>query len=777
MTRILRWLAGAMALLAACPSLQAADADTFSPVVSFQYQDSLADPAAQTPILSPAVSYQYFDWPGDGNLTFTNSLNVSYQYNGPCSVITHPISQIVKAGQTVNLSVIVTGTPPLTYQWRLNGVPIENTDSPGIQIPDAQPLNSGVYSVIVNNTYLPAAVSRDANVVIYSSAPGLQPPSPTLIQSNQLPSINLTTAPAKATSAQLKLYNRITGLFEAVPAQSFLPRKVAVVLTHGWKSSLAAWPSQMAATLSSAYGNDIFIFGWDWQQQASNLNLVRVADRTPNQGEALGHALIDALGQSYSKPVHFMGHSLGTLVNCRAADYIHGDLPNKPTKANTAYLPENTHITLFDEAELAVPEQAQNVILGIENPPGNAAPGKVIPTRKAYTDNYISEVGLLQSSIENTMLWRRISFPLIFDFTQIGFHSYAQEWYRQSVLNPLSSLSGHRWSFERGTIGPLSQASTYWLQSMVPGSSPLTVSVLNENAAELISHNRIKAYAGLNTYRAIVFPSYEWYKGLSAVGRSVEGAYLSRIQIAGNAVADFVETFTPPSGPPVYLQTSGSTPAYYGGIAGANSDSSQAVWNLQFSISAGSTQPRNVRAPMRAALSSSSGSNVAYTILPYHVPPETVAVSFEYRTDGAARGEFVAVGIADNNLYTMETEYLEQGVWNASPLIDISQFQNQDIQLVFAYNGAGAAPVGTLSVRSVQFYVPPRPQLDLAASGNQLQATWPRSAVDWTLEASDDLSNPNGWKPVPGVPDELDYAHSIKMDITGEKKFFFRLRK
>ena len=54
--------------------------DTFSPVVSFQYQDSLTDPTAQTPINSPVVSFQYYDWLGDENLTFQNSPAVSYFY-------------------------------------------------------------------------------------------------------------------------------------------------------------------------------------------------------------------------------------------------------------------------------------------------------------------------------------------------------------------------------------------------------------------------------------------------------------------------------------------------------------------------------------------------------------------------------------------------------------------------------------------------------------------------------------------------------------------------
>ena len=46
----------------------AVDPDVASPLVSYQYLDTLAEPG--TTITSPVVSYQYFDWPGDENLTF-----------------------------------------------------------------------------------------------------------------------------------------------------------------------------------------------------------------------------------------------------------------------------------------------------------------------------------------------------------------------------------------------------------------------------------------------------------------------------------------------------------------------------------------------------------------------------------------------------------------------------------------------------------------------------------------------------------------------------------
>jgi len=83
---LLSRLIPALLLLAARPAL-AADPDTFSPVVSYQYLDTLES----APVISPIVSYQYFDWPGNENVRFTSSPNVSYFFRDNCSLtITGP---------------------------------------------------------------------------------------------------------------------------------------------------------------------------------------------------------------------------------------------------------------------------------------------------------------------------------------------------------------------------------------------------------------------------------------------------------------------------------------------------------------------------------------------------------------------------------------------------------------------------------------------------------------------------------------------------------------
>ena len=89
-----------------------------------------------------------------------------------------PESQLVEPGQNVTLGVSVSGTPPFTYQWLLNGQPIAGATSSNLTINPVTTNDLGAYSVTVSNdcgslegtpadlfvqtTYLP--VITDANL-------------------------------------------------------------------------------------------------------------------------------------------------------------------------------------------------------------------------------------------------------------------------------------------------------------------------------------------------------------------------------------------------------------------------------------------------------------------------------------------------------------------------------------------------------------------------------------------------------------------------------------
>jgi hypothetical protein len=68
-------------------------------------------------------------------------------------ITAQPASQSVIVGSNVTFSVTAAGTPPLSYQWRLNGNSLPAATSSSYAVTNAQMANAGAYDVIVTNDY------------------------------------------------------------------------------------------------------------------------------------------------------------------------------------------------------------------------------------------------------------------------------------------------------------------------------------------------------------------------------------------------------------------------------------------------------------------------------------------------------------------------------------------------------------------------------------------------------------------------------------------------
>jgi sugar lactone lactonase YvrE len=62
-----------------------------------------------------------------------------------------PASQTINQGSSVTISVGITGTAPLSFQWYLNGAPISGATNPSCVVDEAQPSDAGSYTVTVTN--------------------------------------------------------------------------------------------------------------------------------------------------------------------------------------------------------------------------------------------------------------------------------------------------------------------------------------------------------------------------------------------------------------------------------------------------------------------------------------------------------------------------------------------------------------------------------------------------------------------------------------------------
>ncbi len=80
-----------------------------------------------------------------------------------------PMPQTVDAGSTVGFSVVATANHPLTYQWRVNDVPIAGATDSVLTISNAQAANIGFYSVSVSNSF--AGVFSTAALLNLTAAP------------------------------------------------------------------------------------------------------------------------------------------------------------------------------------------------------------------------------------------------------------------------------------------------------------------------------------------------------------------------------------------------------------------------------------------------------------------------------------------------------------------------------------------------------------------------------------------------------------------------------
>ncbi len=69
----------------------------------------------------------------------------------PPAILTPPANQIIYVGQGATFTVVASGVPQPTYQWRYNGTPIAGAAGNSYTLNKATLASTGVYSVVVSN--------------------------------------------------------------------------------------------------------------------------------------------------------------------------------------------------------------------------------------------------------------------------------------------------------------------------------------------------------------------------------------------------------------------------------------------------------------------------------------------------------------------------------------------------------------------------------------------------------------------------------------------------
>ena len=82
-------------------------------------------------------------------------------------------SQTINQGSSVTISVGITGTAPLSFQWYLNGAPISGATNPSYVVDEAQPSDAGSYTVTVTNVDGSATSAAAVLVASFPPAPDI----------------------------------------------------------------------------------------------------------------------------------------------------------------------------------------------------------------------------------------------------------------------------------------------------------------------------------------------------------------------------------------------------------------------------------------------------------------------------------------------------------------------------------------------------------------------------------------------------------------------------
>lgn len=744
--------------------------NVMSPVVSYQYYDALGTDT-NSPIVSLVVSYQYFDWAGDDVLNLKSSPVVSYFYqfgNSSGPVVLH--GRVTDANGTPLSGATVSA---MIY---LSPVAQATTDANGnYQMPS---LSAGVYDLeAMEASYQTSirALTLNANTAEQDFQLNLSSSIPATLQTKRPPPA-FTQLPIGPLGSTLEVFdgNVFTNITAANAPQTNL---MTIVLTHGWipellgqefSRGIEGWPTDMAKTIR-AQGitvNMANILAWDWHYGAEGP--YPVDENTPGQGVALGTDLQQSLGATYSQPIHFIGHSLGTMVNAAAANYLHGEATAQQSISSTPWTNVPMHMTLFDQAEISIVGNSAEYIfdkftvylvkLG--------APFQIatdtsyawkppMPIHSTWADNYISLVGFYQPTTVNIALQKGESYalqqadsesqgllPLVINFF-VDAHGYPMVWYSNSIANPTDSTLGFRQSYEYNQL--------VGLLLFPPSLADFSLGDSYHQAPSASDPLVLEPLPPVNVDQTIV-PLLG--NGASAVVQGVVGGANAAVQIEGNVVVGIENGAQAAAN----MASQGFTYVWNATAQGVQSVQNLVTSDsLQLLLATGVPVALNplVRANDSHPLYSPSGdgntiSNTpAMVWLPVRFPPSATAMAFDFTVSGNPVDDALVCGIGETNLFSLQAKYVPTNTISTSRLIDVSQWAGTTNELFFGFMG-GTSTNATLQIQNIRFYSLQPPQLAITQTESGILLTWPNTAGGYAVQTTTNLASPD-WETVSNV--------------------------
>jgi len=215
---------------------------------------------------------------------------------------------------------------------------------------------------------------------------------------------------------QLKIYDPESDRWVNCPKdKAFNPDWGTAVIVHGWQfpesNSMNGWVLEVAQVLYQRLNHNVNVLAWDWVEEATNILPGQPAGRVDDQAKKLAESLFPFISQDPTKPVHLMGHSLGTHLVIVTAGHL----------GNKGNLPEQ--LTLWDTPD--------TLTAGIGYIDENI---KLLRQGGVYIDTYSGCTGL---GTHNSHIWVKVqclgaiicqSSPRL-----LACHSEPHDWYEETI--------------------------------------------------------------------------------------------------------------------------------------------------------------------------------------------------------------------------------------------------------------------------------------------------------------------------------------------------------
>lgn len=750
-------------------SVEEVPGEAFSSIASYVF----AEPAdAVEESFGPVVSFVFAEALPDDMTREWTSVPVSYFRNG--GVDSPPV---ILSGRVVTAD----GAPVVGASVRATvfGQAASGAVTDGLGRYELPALLPGLYEL----TASAPGWGRDRRVVRLGSIAtrqdfelGALAPAPTLTDSIRQPRPTEIPSPVTAGGSRLKVFDGERFVANLALLDRNLP---TVVMTHGWTASnrgIEGWPTNMATAMRShgitqAVAN---IVGWDWYTAANGLT--PPDDVTPFQGVELGMALQsqDALGVGYAHPVHFLGHSLGTLVNGAAATYLQGKPVFDQPGSLIPWRSDQMHMTLFDEAEIvprvraAVVTWRQSGLTYVAGQPvlplviqadTRVAPKHPLPPAFAWADNY-------QSSAIARIFWQ--SRAVNIDLHQwndllspIDAHGEAYEWYMGTITNRSVSVLGFIRSHEAAVIDPIARPFPPTDSVFGPGRVWRQRSeTVNPWSLELSPTTGDVAEAFVDNTEAAL------RRGV-AIAEKVVATTAGAIEKVGNVVVERVVAAA--------IGTSDGFRYLAGKAAAAASPIVDLLERPSFRLLLTTGQPPLLNPGQNRSGAPAADSNLpAYAWFPVQIPPDATAMVFDYQMNGDPAEDNLAVGLNGTNVLRVVGRHTPQGVPQASWLIDVSHLAGTTAEVFVGITG-GTSTNCAVTIENLRFHTLQAPQLTVEPAVDGVRLSWPSWANGYRLESADALGSTQ-WHELPDFPALFGGQLSLTNRITGHARFF-RLRR